>query len=853
MATTTSASSTPRSDADHDTNLARVKDRLTRLWADPTGFYGFFAAVQNGAIGGRIMVTAFAFFILGGINALLMRLQLISPENTFLGPGDYNGLFTMHGSSMMYLFAVPMLEGFAILLLPNMLGNREMPFPRLGAFSWFTMAMGGVLFYASFLFDAVPDVGWFAYPPLSGPEFSPGLPVDFWVLALGVAEVAAIAAGVEIVIAILKMRAMGMSLSRLPVYGWAMLVTAFMILFGFTPLMVGSLLLELDRNFGMQFFDPRAGGTPVLWQHLFWIFGHPEVYIQFVPATGMVSMIVPVFARRPLAGYTFVVAAIVATGFISFGLWVHHMFTVGLPQVAMTFFAAASISIAIPSGIQIFAWLATIWGGRPVWKTPFLFVVGFLFTFVLGGLTGVMVAVVPFDWQVHDSYFVVAHFHYVLIGGVTFPIFAALYYWFPAFSGKMLSERLGKWHFWLLFIGFHITFFPMHIVGMLGMPRRVYTYQAGLGWDIYNLISTLGTFLIVAGVAVFLVNFIWTLARGRQAGPDPWGADTLEWAGDTLPQPVYAFDVLPIVRSRHPLWEQKELHAGEEKMQKLAHGLARWPLTWRAALVTTLLDGRPEEIFRVNGPSVWPFVTALGVIIVFGAEIFTARLVMAAGVLLAIIGLIGWHWPSDPPTTEEEEEQFEQEYGLPVRTGSSRAVARAGMLLFILIIWIALACLIFSYFFIRLVNVNWPLAAAPLPNWIFAMASAVLMLISGGVVYWAVKRIHDNDLPRMRLGLGVVLVLGALALGVQGYDYMQLPFTWQTDAYGSLFWTLGVIVMLITLGGLVINILIHVWGWQGRYTARRCVIIENLAYYWYSAIAAWVLIFGILYLAPYVL
>ncbi|HXW00917.1 MAG TPA: cytochrome c oxidase subunit I, partial [Anaerolineae bacterium] len=675
-------------------------DPLERQWADPPGFIGWLSAVQNDTIAGRIIGTAFVFFLLGGVNALLMRLQLIWPENTFIGPQTYNGLFTMHGSTMMYLFVVPILEGFAILVLPFMLGNREMPFPRLGVFSYFTFVMGGVLFYSSFLLGAVPDAGWFAYVPLSGPEYSPGLPMDFWVLALSVAEVAAIAAGVEIIIAILRMRAPGMSLSRIPLYAWAMLVTAFMILFAFTPLIIGSLLLELDRNLGTQFFNPAAGGSPVLWQHLFWIFGHPEVYIQFIPATGMLSMIVPVFSRRPISGYTFIVAAIVATGFISFGLWAHHMFTVGLPEIAMTFFAAASTMIAIPTGVQVFAWLATIWGGRPVWKTPFLFVLGFFFIFVLGGLSGVMVAVVPFNWQVHDSYFVVAHFHYVLIGGVIFPLFAAFYYWLPKFSGKLLNERLGRWNFWLMFIGFNVTFFPMHIVGLLGMPRRVYTYQAGFGWDIYNLISTIGAFILALGILLFVWNFFWSLQNGQPAGNNPWGADTLEWS--TASPPInYGFAVLPIVHSRHPLWEQKPLHQGDEKVENLLQALAKWPIKWRAALITSLVDGQPEEIFRVSGPSIWPFVTAVGVIIIFGAEIFTARIVLLAGVFITIVGIIAWNWPTEAPTTEEEEAAFEREHGIPVRTSGSRAVAQGGMLLAILIIWIALACFLLSYFYIR--------------------------------------------------------------------------------------------------------------------------------------------------------
>src|SRR5919106_961813 len=496
-------------------------ETLKRVWADPKGWRGWVAAVQNDTIGVRLLATAFFFFILGGFDSLVIRTQLAVPENTFVDAELYNKFFTMHGSVIMFLVILPMLEGFTILALPFLLGSREMPFPRLGVYSFFTFLFGGLLFYSSALLEVVPDTGWTAYVPLSSEKYSPGLPLDYWLLGLGVAEVGAIAAGVEIIIAILKMRAPGMTLSRMPLFAWAMLVTAFMLIFAFTTLLIASLLLELDRKHGTQFFNPNAGGSPILWQHLFWIFGHPEVYIQFLPATGIVSMIIPVFTRRPIIGYPYIAMAIVATSFLSFGLWAHHMFSTGLPPIVLTLFAIASMMIAIPSGVQVFAWLATIWHGRPVWKTPFLFIIGFLVLFVFGGITGVMTAMVPFDWQVHDSYFVVAHFHYVLVGGMVFPLFGSFYYWAPAFSRRPLSERLGKWAFWLMFIGFNVTFFPMHLTGLMGMPRRVYTYPAGPGWDVLNLISTLGAFILFFGILIFAVNVILSLRKGKPAGDNP--------------------------------------------------------------------------------------------------------------------------------------------------------------------------------------------------------------------------------------------------------------------------------------------------------------------------------------------
>ncbi len=451
--------------------MATITDTLTRTWASPPGIAGWLSAVTHKQIGTRYITTAFVFFLVGGIQALFMRIQLGTPENTFLDPAVYNQIFTMHGTTMMFLFAVPILEGFGNYLVPLMIGTRDLPFPRMNAFGYWCFLFGGLFLYSSFLAGAVPDDGWFAYVPLSSDEFSPGLNMDFWLLGITFVEISGIAAAIELIVAIFKQRAPGMSVNRMPLFVWNILVMGFMIVFGFPPLIAGSVLLESDRTFGTHFFNASQGGDPLLWQHLFWIFGHPEVYIMLLPAVGMVSMIVPTFSRRPIVGYIWVALAAVAIGFVSFGLWVHHMFAVGIPLLAMSFFTAASLMITIPSGVQIFAWIATIWSGRGlVLRTPFLFVLGFFVNFILGGFTGVMVAVVPFDWQVHDTFFVVAHFHYVLIGGVVFPLFGGLYYWLPKMTGRLLDERLGQLNFWLVFIGFNLTFFPMHLSGLWGMP-----------------------------------------------------------------------------------------------------------------------------------------------------------------------------------------------------------------------------------------------------------------------------------------------------------------------------------------------------------------------------------------------
>jgi cytochrome c oxidase subunit I+III len=459
---------------------------------------GFLTAVNNRPIGLRFIYTALAFFFIGGFMALLMRIQLAVSENPWMDPDTFNQLFTMHGATMMYLFTVPLLEGLALYLVPLMIGARDVAFPRLTAFSYWTYLFGGIILYASFLTGEVPDAGWFAYTPLSRAEFS-GQGIDFFLLGLGLVEISGITAGAEIVITILRLRAPGMSLSRMPLFVWSVLIMGVMVLFAFTTLLFATLMLELDRAFGMHFFNPDGGGNSLLWQHLFWFFGHPEVYIAFIPASGIVSMIVPVFSRRPIAGYTLITVALLVMGFLSFGLWAHHMFATGLPEVTLSFFTAASLLIGIASGIQVFAWIGTMWGRRPELRTPMLFVLGFVILFVLGGITGIMVAVLPFDIQVHDSYFVVAHFHYVLIGGVVFPMMAGVHYWVPKMSGRMLSETIGKWSFWLTFAGFNIAFFPMHVMGFEGMPRRVWTYSQELGLDLMNLIATVGAFVLGAG------------------------------------------------------------------------------------------------------------------------------------------------------------------------------------------------------------------------------------------------------------------------------------------------------------------------------------------------------------------
>ncbi len=633
---------TPLADLEiREIDVERERRELQEAWRNPRGLLGWFSVTTHQAIGKRYIVTAFVFLLIGGIEALLMRLQLARADNTLLGPDGYNKIFTLHGSTMMFLFAVPVMEGMGVYLVPLLLGTRNVAFPRLNAFGYWMYLLGGLFLYTGVLLGMAPDAGWFAYTPLSGPQYSSGKGVDFWAQMITFTEVSAMCVAAELVATILKMRAPGMSLNRIPMFCWAMLVQSFMVLFAMPAIMVASnIFLLLDRTAATHFANPAEGGDPLLYQHVFWFFGHPEVYIIFIPATGMVSAILGAHTRRGIFGYPALVLSLVATGFIGFGLWVHHMFATGLPQIGESYFTAASMMIGIAAGVQIFCWLATLWSGRPRLTTAVHFVLGFIFIFVLGGLTGIMLASVPLDLQVHDTFFVVAHFHYVLIGGALFPLFGAFYHWFPKFTGRLMSERIGRINFWMLFLGFNLTFFPMHILGLHGMTRRIYTYGPEMGWDAGNLTATIGAVIIAAGGVLFLVNAISSARSGAVAGPNPWQAGTLEWATES-PPPNYNFANLPAVTSRYPEWT-------DAPQRVLVTGLRN---DRREVLVTTLMDAEPHHRYVLPGSTIWPLLTALLVTVGLVGSVFQFWWYFP-GVVLGGIGLTGWFWPRGPQELE---------------------------------------------------------------------------------------------------------------------------------------------------------------------------------------------------------
>jgi cytochrome c oxidase subunit I+III len=614
-------------------------ERLERIWRERPGVLGWLTTTDHKRIGILYFVTALAFFAAGGVEALLIRTQLLGPNQTVLSPNAFNQAMTMHGVTMIFLFVIPISTGaFGNYLLPLMIGARDMAFPRLNALSYWIFLCSGVFIYIGLASGNAPSAGWFDYVPLASKAYSPGPGIDFYALGLIFNAISTTAAAINFIVTIFNLRAPGMSLNRMPLFCFAFLAVSFALVFALPPLTCALLMLELQRMLGFHFYDVAAGGDPILWQNLFWIFGHPEVYIIILPAFGIATAIIPTFVRRRMVAFPLVALAEILVAFIGFGVWVHHMFAVGLSTATTVYFAAASLIIVIPSGIQLFAWITTIVTGTPRFKTPLLWIIGFIVLFILGGLSGVMFAAIPFDQQVTDTYYVVAHFHYVIFGAAVFPILGGMYYWFPKVTGRMYYERWGRASFWTTFAGMNLTFFPMHIVGILGMPRREYTYSGGLGWSGLNLIETLGAYLLAIGLLMVVVNLAVSLFWGEAAGNDPFGGDTLEWS-TTSPPPDYNFPVIPKVSSPYAMWDTEDR---EEDARNLERG-RRVLEQGHETPSSTAVDAEADEVLKMPSNSIWPPVLALAMSGIFAFLLLKLWIVAAVFLFACLCVLAAWH------------------------------------------------------------------------------------------------------------------------------------------------------------------------------------------------------------------
>ncbi|RWK53626.1 cytochrome c oxidase subunit I [Mesorhizobium sp.] len=819
------------------------EERLRAVWANPTG-WRYWTSVNNYQIGLWYGSAAFAFMLFAGVLALLMRLQLAVPDNDFLSADFFNQAFTLHGTVMMFLFAVPIFEAVAIFLLPPMLGAREMPFPRLGAFSFWSFLLGGIFVCGSIFFNAAPSAGWFMYPPLATDKEFSGIGADIWLLGLSFIEVASIAAAVELIVGIMKCRAPGMRINLMPLFAWYLLIVAGMILFAFPPLIAGDLLFEMERMFDWPFFDAARGGDPLLWQHLFWIFGHPEVYIIFLPAIALMAMIVPTFSQRPIVGYSWIVLAAVGTGFLSFGLWVHHMFATGLPQISLAFFSAASEAVAIPTGVQIFVFIATMLAGRVIFSTPMLFGTGGLAIFVIGGLTGVMVALAPFDWQAHDTYFVVAHLHYVLIGGMLFPVVAGLYYYYPLIDAKKLSDRLGRIAFWLMFCGFNIAFFTMHLSGLRGMPRRVFTYPAEIGWDWLNLISTAGAFIFAAGVLVVVFDVLRPKHRQPRGEFNPWNAGTLEWISE--PEENWGVRSIPIVRSRYPLWDQKDL---ARKVNEGRYYLPDAEEGWREGLVTSVLDAEPVQVLRVGGTSQVTIVSALSLGAAFIALTFHWWIATALAAIICFCTVIYWLWTGTGEIPEKPEKDVGLGLSLPLYASGSDSVGWWAMFITMVGDGTAFASLVFGYFFYWTIHADFTAGIAG-PDAVWSLVAASLFAAAWGLMVAArtINRRGDTATMRALLVLSLLTTVAASATGLAAPLSPGMDPT--RHVYPAIVWILVIWVLAHAALGTVMQAYCLARSLAGRLTPEHDLDLGNAVLYWHFLLIAAVITFAIIGLFP---
>jgi len=766
---------------------AAQEARLRAVWKPPSGWFRRWTDVNNNRVGVWYVLTAFAFMLFAGVLALVMRAQLAVPQNDLVSANTFNQLFTLHGSTMMFLFAVPMFEAVSIILLPQLLGARDLPFPRLSAFGYWSFLIGGVFVSGSIFFDAAPDGGWFMYPPLTTRTDLSGLGADIWMLGLSFIEVSSVAAAVELIVGVLKCRPPGMRLNLMPLYAWYILVVAVMILFAFPPLIAGDVLFEMERLLGWPFFDASRGGDPLLWQHLFWIFGHPEVYIVFLPSIALFAMLIPTFAQRHLLGYPWIVLAAVGTAFLSFGLWVHHMFATGLPKISLAFFSAASEAVAIPTGIQVFAFIATLWAGRVVWSTPLLYAVGSIAIFTIGGLTGVMVAIAPFDWQAHDTYFIVAHLHYVLIGGTLLPLFAGLYYYWPLVTGKRLSDRIGRTAFWILFTGANLAFFPMHLSGLEGMPRRVFTYPAELGIGGLNMASTAGAFLFAGGVLLIVIDLALSPTRAKTVR-NPWRAGTLEWLA--LPEDEdWGIRSVPLVTSRYPIWDQPGF---VEKVDEGRFFLPDAEEGRRETIVTSVVDARPIQVARLGTPSVIPMVTAAALGSVFILTTYHLYWWALAGAVATLGCVLTWLWTGTAEIPEKPCKAIGRGLVVPLYLSGPAASGWWAMFITMLADATAFSGLLFGYYFFWTVHPVFPKPGFDGPGAFWPMVALALTLASWTATVVAREFNARGHVGVARAGLGIACgaSLASVGAGLAG------PWTSGLDpaahAYPAIVWVLAI-------------------------------------------------------------
>ncbi|MFX1767363.1 cytochrome c oxidase subunit I [Paraburkholderia sp. A1RI-2L] len=835
--------------------------RLEAIWETRPGWRGWFSTVDHKTIGLRYLVTAFVFLLLGGAEALVMRAQLAQPNETLLTPQQYDQLFTMHGVTMIFLYALPVLSGFSNYLWPLVLGSRDMAFPRLNALSYWIFLGAGMLLYASFPRGQGANAGWFNYVPLSSAAYDPGPNIDVYALGMVLLGISTTVGAANFVITFLRMRASGMSIARLPILVWGTFTASCANLLAVPSVSLAFFMLWLDRNAGTHFFDTSADGRPLLWQHLFWIFAHPWVYVVVLPAMGIVSEALPTFCRRPIAAYAAVALSTVATMLVGFEVWLHHMFATGLPPLALAFFGAASMLISVPSAIAVFAWIATIWTGKPVFKTPFLYFAGFVLMFTVGGVSGVMTAAVPLDWQLTDTYFVVAHLHYVLLGINVFPVLGGLVYWFPKFTGRLMHERFGQWTFRVLFVGFNLGFFPMHISGLLGMPRRVYTYPEGMGWDTANLVTTIGAFVFAIGIVMFIGNALASMKRGERAGPNPWRAAGLEWSTSS-PPPPYNFAVLPSVRSRDPLW------ASDAHLARPGYLLHRG----REALGITPLGGEPDVILKMPDDAYSPFVLGVAATFLFVGLLLHSAVLTGLAALACAAALLAWLWPRkelgqrepfvpqpapqpappagnpdlDPETPGSDDESL----ALPVGSAGEHAGGWWGVLTLVVTEAALFGYLIFSYLYLASQSAQpWP--PEGLPKLGVSGLNTAILLASSGFVWLAGACVRRARTRPAFWSMAVAVALGCAFVGIQFSEWHERPYGIASHLYGSLYFTITGFHMAHVMAGVVMLLWLAIWIARGYFDGRRDAALNIGGLYWHFVDVVWLFIFSVLYLSPY--